>query len=641
MSKSIYGSAIPVNVPTSGSLSGLTDVTITTPTNGQFLEYNGSKWVNASVSPGGVTSVFTRTGAVTATSGDYNISQITNASTLAVATNLNIVSPTNNQILKYNSGTTKWENGTISSTNTYYDVQYIFTTTVNPAIKNTHYILSFGGTITVAPLNPGDHLLITSQGNAITVNFTGLSFITNSYLGGGTLNPSFSLLNATLELMCVVNAGQTYYHIVRVSQNKTPSTCTLNGVKVSALQNINDIPDVNITTPTNGQVLTYNSTSSKWENAAGGGGGSVSSVFGRTGAVVSAEGDYSLTQLSDVTITTPTTGQIFGYNGTNWLNQNIYGNFKTISNLTGPISVTGIAGTMYIGGGITLNMPSGAVGDVIQLAGTGGANTIVFPTGVYLIHGAAGYQNFTMSSNFGVATLLCTVVNTWVVVGLTDYWINTAITQNFSGSIIKVADLFDATISTPSNGQVLTYNSGTSKWVNSTASAGAVSSVFGRTGAVVSAEGDYSFTQLSDVTLTTPTTGQIMRYDGSGWVNFTRYNNLYFNSGTTLTANYYIGQDSTSNTKENCKIVIGRACTLVNMYVKISANPNSTHTRTFTLIYNGAITVAFAVSFTGAQTTGSCTGSLALSQYDDICFQNTITGTPLGAQAYIALELLP
>lgn len=498
-----------------------------------------------------------------------------------------------------------------------YNTINTFSTTVT-ASPNSYLVMNFGGTLTINPFTPGQFIVITAEANTINIGFTGASFIISSYGSGGVINPTLQLLWCTIELVCFFSSGQTYYNIKSVSQNRSTSILTINGVKYSSLSNLNDIPNVNINSPINGQVLGFDGI--EWYNT-------------------TVVGDYSLTQLSDVTITTPSTGQILGYDGTNWLNQNIYGNFKTISNLTGPISVTGIAGTMYIGGGITLNMPSGAVGDVIQLAGTGGANTIVFPTGVYLIHGAAGYQNFTMSSNFGVATLLCTVVNTWVVVGLTDLWINTAITQNFSGSVIKVADLFDANISTPSNGQVLTYNSGTSKWVNSAVS-GAVSSVYGRSGAVVAAEGDYSFTQLSDVTLTTPTTGQIMRYDGSGWVNSTRYDRIYFNSGQALTANYYIGQDSTSNTKENCKIVIGRACTLINMYVKISANPNSTNTRTFTLIYNGAITVAFAVSFTGAQTTGSVSGSLALSQYDDITFQNTITGAPLGAQAYITIELL-
>ena len=46
----------------------------------------------------------------------------------------------------------------------------------------------------------------------------------------------------------------------------------------------------------------------------------VTSVFGRSGAVVAQEGDYTLTQLGDVTITSPTTGQVLKYNGTTWIN---------------------------------------------------------------------------------------------------------------------------------------------------------------------------------------------------------------------------------------------------------------------------------------------------------------------------------
>jgi len=46
----------------------------------------------------------------------------------------------------------------------------------------------------------------------------------------------------------------------------------------------------------------------------------VSSVFGRTGNVVAQEGDYTLTQLGGVTITSPTNNQVLKYNGTQWVN---------------------------------------------------------------------------------------------------------------------------------------------------------------------------------------------------------------------------------------------------------------------------------------------------------------------------------
>jgi hypothetical protein len=46
----------------------------------------------------------------------------------------------------------------------------------------------------------------------------------------------------------------------------------------------------------------------------------VTSVFGRTGVIVATEGDYNLTQLGDVTLTSPTNGQVLKYNGTTWVN---------------------------------------------------------------------------------------------------------------------------------------------------------------------------------------------------------------------------------------------------------------------------------------------------------------------------------
>lgn len=65
----------------------------------------------------------------------------------------------------------------------------------------------------------------------------------------------------------------------------------------------------------------------------GGGAGAVSSVFARTGAVVAAEADYSLSQLSDVsgtsgsgstvllsTITTAATGDVLSFSSGNWIN---------------------------------------------------------------------------------------------------------------------------------------------------------------------------------------------------------------------------------------------------------------------------------------------------------------------------------
>lgn len=55
----------------------------------------------------------------------------------------------------------------------------------------------------------------------------------------------------------------------------------------------------------------------------GGGGGAVTSVFGRTGIISATEGDYTLTQLGDVSITSPINAQTLSYNGASWVNSNV------------------------------------------------------------------------------------------------------------------------------------------------------------------------------------------------------------------------------------------------------------------------------------------------------------------------------
>ena len=76
----------------------------------------------------------------------------------------------------------------------------------------------------------------------------------------------------------------------------------------------------------------------------------------------------------------------------------------------------------------------------------------------------------------------------------------------------------------------------------------AVTSVFGRTGAVVATEGDYSLTQLSDVNLASPANGQLLRNNGTQWVNWTP-NYLTANQVVTLSGDV-TGTGATTITTE-------------------------------------------------------------------------------------------
>ena len=152
----------------------------------------------------------------------------------------------------------------------------------------------------------------------------------------------------------------------------------------------------------------------------------------------------------------------------------------------------------------------------------------------------------------------------------------------FVGSNIQFSSLGGISLTSPSNGQYLTFDG--TNWVNTTLTTtnwdtaynrsltaasvsgtttktltltkqdgstltatwsdlntDAVTSVFGRTGVVVASEGDYSLTQLSDVTLISPTNGQVLTYNGIAWVNsastggITSINGLSANTQTFAT----------------------------------------------------------------------------------------------------------
>jgi hypothetical protein len=126
----------------------------------------------------------------------------------------------------------------------------------------------------------------------------------------------------------------------------------------------------------------------------------VTSVFGRTGAVVATEGDYTLTQLGDVTITSPTSGQVLKYNGTAWIND-------TDAN-TG--TVTSVAMTVPTG----LSIAGSPITSSGTLAVTFAAGYSI-PTNASQTTWDTAYTNritsLTTTGTSGAATLVSNVLN--------------------------------------------------------------------------------------------------------------------------------------------------------------------------------------------------------------------------------------
>jgi hypothetical protein len=111
-------------------------------------------------------------------------------------------------------------------------------------------------------------------------------------------------------------------------------------------------------------------------------GAGVVSFNGRFGSVVPAEGDYSLTQLSDVIITSASNNQVLRYNGSNWVNATI--------DLSVYVPYTGATGNVNLGtntllaaqikatssAGLSINANSGT--QIADLGAGGGANMTLF-----------------------------------------------------------------------------------------------------------------------------------------------------------------------------------------------------------------------------------------------------------------------
>ena len=216
---------------------------------------------------------------------------------------------------------------------------------------------------------------------------------------------------------------------------------------------VNDIIEINVTE----EPITIEAPSGAYPlpNA-------VDSVFGRTGNVVATEGDYTLTQLGGVTITTPSAGQALVYNGTAWVN--------STESYVG--TVTSVAASVPTGLTIT--------GSPITTSGT---------------------LAFGLQTGYSIPTTASQT--TW----------DTAYNRSLTSAAVTGTTTKTLTLNQQSGGTV------TASWTDDNTDA--VTSVFGRTGAVVATEGDYSLTQLSDVTLTSPANGQVLKYNGTSWVNGT------------------------------------------------------------------------------------------------------------------------
>ena len=545
---------------------------------------------------------------------------------------------------------------------------YPLPSTVSSVFGRTGNILALNGDYNTSLVTENTNLYFTNARarSAISLTTTGIS-------GAATYNSSTGVLNVPQYQGGVTSFNTRTGAISLLSADVTgalgftPYNATNPAGYISGITSGMVTTALGYTPVTNARTLTINGTSydltadRSWTIAAG-----VTSVFGRTGAVVATEGDYTLTQLGDVTITTPANGQVLKYNGTTWVNGTDTDTGLTSVGLSmpsaftvtnspltanGTLSVTGAGTTaQYVrGDGSLATFPSVAqeaqrlITEVYNNSGV----TLAKGTVVYINGGQGNLPTVTKALATGDATS----AQTYGIV-------QTDITNMNNGFVVVIGSLSDL--------DTQAYAVGTQLYLSSTV-AGAWTSVkqyapahLVYVGIVVRShptqgvvevriQNGFELDELHDVSAQSPTNGDILQYVASTdlWTktagtttNIAEGTNLYYTDARSRAALSFVAGSGAYNSTTGVITIPTNNNQITNgsnyiTLASLSAGTGISYNNTTGVITNSAPDQTVSLtSGTGISVSGtypSFTIASTITQYTDALARASISLTTTGS----------
>ena len=394
--------------------------------------------------------------------------------------NLSNTAPSSGQVLQWNATANQWQPAAAEAGN----ASYAFATQVSITIPGT--VHQFGTANLVVDCYDNstppqqvepDKIQISPATYNVTIDFstpqTGYCVVngagTASVSGGG------GVVTSVFARSGAVMAQTGDYGFAQISGSVASSQLpgaggdvsgTLTAATVTGIQN----RAVANTAPASGQALVWNSNASAWQPGTVSGGGTVSSVFGRTGTVTSQAGDYGFGQISGSVASSQLPSAGGDLSGT-----------LTAATVIG-IQNRAVANTAPTSGQALVWNSGASVWQPGTVSGSGAVNSVFGRTGTVA----------AQTGDYGFGQISGSVASSQLPGAGGD------VSGTLTAATVTGIQNRAVANTAPTSGQALVWNSGASAWQPGTVSGGgAVSSVFGRTGTIASQTGDYGFGQIS------------------------------------------------------------------------------------------------------------------------------------------------